>query len=85
MNEKLLHKLLQNTISALSDRYGNDGCNDIFDDEPLLKNVSNGELKIIEKEFIRLFPEEAAEYNKMIFNTQILDVLEKLLEEKENK
>lgn len=79
LSPDLIRRLVKNTIETLLDRYGDDGCNDICDDEPVLKGVSKAELKEIEKVFVEKFPKEAADCEGELFsNTQILEVLLKL-------
>jgi hypothetical protein len=82
MNKNLLKRLLLNVIETLNDRLGNDSCNDIFSDEPLLKGISKEELKEINDFWVENFPDEVNDYGtKIHFNTQILNCVEKDLKE----
>ena len=82
MTNTLIKKLLLNVCSALGERFGWDGCNDLDASDPLLKGISKEELEEIKKEWIRLIPEAMTEREgDMSMNFDILDVLQKLLEE----
>ncbi len=80
MRKALLNKLVKNALQDLADRYGNDGCNDLMSDDPLLRGVSKAELKEVEKRWAKLFPGEAKELgNELLFNAQLVATLVKSL------
>ena len=81
MNAEIKKKLLLNALGELNERYSDDGCNDLYPDDPLLKGISKKKLKEIEKEWREKFPQEAEDYDgKMVFNICLIDLLTKEVE-----
>ena len=62
ISKELLKKLVLNALEQLNDYYGNEGCNDLFKTDPLLKGISKEEFLTIQKEWNQLFPEKVKEY-----------------------
>jgi hypothetical protein len=61
INKELLKKLVLNALGELNRYYGNEGCNDLYKTDPLLKGISKEEFLTIQKEWNELFPEQVKE------------------------
>ena len=61
ISKELLKKLVLNALEQLNDYYGNEGCNDLFKTDPLLKGISKEEFLTIQKEWNQLFPKKVKE------------------------
>jgi hypothetical protein len=79
MDKKLIQKLLLNALSQLNRYYGNEGCNDLSKNHPLLKNISPEEFEIIEKEWAETFPDNPYE-DKLLMDTCLIDLVKKSVE-----
>ena len=75
----LLKKLLINALEGYEDELDNCGCNDLFNDDPLIKDLSKKELKElfdnIKVEFPDLVKELQAKSVFQLFNTNITEYL----------
>lgn len=73
----VIKRLLINLLKNLNDRMDNDSCNDLSEnikDEPLLEGISKKDFLSLQRDWARLFPEEAAELdNELIFNTLLVN------------
>lgn len=87
MKKEIYQKLIENVLMDLNERYGDDGCTDLYDDDPLLKGLSKKELLKINKEWVEKFPVEAKEHDarEMLFSSHLIDLLLKLINENKKK
>ena len=77
----VIKKLLINALKDLREQRENNGCNDLFEDEPLLKGISKPEQKelfaLIKKEMPELVKELDAKKLTHLFDTNLVELLEK--------
>ena len=75
MND-LIRRLVINALGDLNSRYGLDGCNDLFHDDPLLKNMSEKDIEQIKDRWLAYCPDEAKECNEELnHNMAIVNML----------
>jgi len=81
----LIRKLLVNALTELQQKYYNASCNDLFPDDPLLKNISLEELIEIREKWIGLCPKDAdSQNNEMSYDFNIINLLQSYLQKNIN-
>ena len=80
MLPSLKKKLVKNALQMLSDLLGNECCNDLEMNSPLLDDITKKEFQEIEKSWAKEYPQDAAALNgELICDITLVDFLIKTL------